>query len=112
MENIKHNFKTQAKTNGNPQSPSRYLSQIAGKLINVGESRIKEMNQAGIDVQVLSLFSPGVRATRRILAVKIAKETNDYIADKILQYPTRFTGFTTLPTPVPETAADELERSG
>ena len=110
MENLKHNFEAQAKANGNPQAPPEYLSQIAGKLINVGEDRIKEMDQAGIDVQVLSLFSPGVEQLEESLAVKIAKETNDYIADKILQYPTRFTGFTTLPTPVPETAADELER--
>ncbi|MGA2677097.1 MAG: amidohydrolase family protein [Methanobacterium sp.] len=110
MENIEKNFKTQAKTDGNPQSPPAFLTQIAGKLINVGESRIKEMNQAGIDVQVLSLFSPGVEQLEASIAVKIAEETNDYIADKIQQYPTRFAGFATLPTPVPETAADELER--
>jgi predicted TIM-barrel fold metal-dependent hydrolase len=110
MENIEKNFKNQAKAEGKPHTPPTFLAQIAEKLINVGEGRIKEMDQAGIDVQVLSLFSPGVEQLEAPVSVKIATETNDYIADKIQQYPTRFAGFATLPTSVPETAADELER--
>jgi predicted TIM-barrel fold metal-dependent hydrolase len=110
MENIIDDFKTQPKTDEKSQAPPEDLAQIVGKIINVDESRIKEMDQAGIDVQVLSLFSPGVEELDGSIAVNIARETNNYIANAIQKHPTRFAGFATLPTPVPETAAYELER--
>jgi len=34
---------------------------LSGKILEVGEQRIKEMEQDGIDMQVLSLISPGVQ---------------------------------------------------
>ena len=110
MENIENSFKAQAEADKKPHTAPEGLAQIARKLINVDEGRIKEMDQAGIDLQVLSLFSPGVEQLDAPVAVDIATETNNYIANAIQHHPTRFAGFTTLPTAVPETAADELER--
>lgn len=86
------------------------FTSIIERLIDVDEGRIDEMDQAGIDVQVLSLFSPGVEQMDASTAAELAQDANEYIAKAIKQHPTRFAGFATLPTVVPETAADELER--
>lgn len=68
------------------------------------------MDAAGIDMQVLSLTAPGVDQLDATEAVKLARETNDILADAVRRHPSRFAGFATLPTAVPKTAADELER--
>jgi len=86
------------------------FARIVEQLIDVDEGRIREMDQAGIDVQVLSLFSPGVEQMDVNTAVDIAKDSNDFIVNAIQAHPTRFGGFATLPTADPQTAADELER--
>ena len=41
------------------------------------------MDAAGIDVQVLSLNSPGVEQLDPEEARKVAKETNDFLADAV-----------------------------
>jgi predicted TIM-barrel fold metal-dependent hydrolase len=84
--------------------------QLLDQLCDLGERRIADMDAAGIDVQVLSLTSPGVDQLDATEAVKLAHETNDILADAVRRYPTRFAGFATLPTAAPETAADELDR--
>ena len=69
-----------------------------------------EMDAAGIDVQVLSLTSPGVEQLAADEAVALAREANDCLADAVRRHPGRFRGFAALPTPAPEVAANELER--
>jgi hypothetical protein len=44
-------------------------------------------------------------------AVTLARESNDQLAEAVRRHPSRFAGFATLPTAVPGTAADELERT-
>ncbi len=68
------------------------------------------MDEAGIDVQVLSLGSPGTEQMAEDEAEKVASEANDYLAEGIRNNPTRYAGFATLPTAAPKKAADELER--
>ncbi len=93
------------------KKPGNRMSRIFAELYEVGDKRIAEMDAAGIDVQVLSLNSPGVEQLGVDAARKIAKETNDFLADVVSQHPGRFAGFATLPTPDPEAAAAELERT-
>ncbi len=92
-----------------PQQTGGYMLPI-DQLADIGEDRIKEMDESGIDVQVLSLTSPGVEQLNESAAVDLALDANDYLADAIQIHPTRFAGFATLPTAAPDTAADELER--
>lgn len=68
------------------------------------------MDAAGIDVQVLSLTSPGTEQVETAEAIALACEANDYLADAITKNPTRLAGFATLPTAVPDKATEELER--
>ena len=93
-----------------PSEAPEGFDKIIRQLIDVDKGRIEEMDQAGLDVQVLSLFSPGVEQMEASKAVDISKDANNYIAGAIKRNPTRLAGFATLPTVVPDTAADELER--
>jgi hypothetical protein len=40
----------------------------------------------------------------------MARDTNDYLADAVKKYPTRFAGFAAVPTGAPDKAAEELDR--
>jgi len=84
---------------------------IVDRLCDLGDLRIAEMDAAGIDMQVLSLTSPGVQQMEAAEAVAIAREQNDYLAERVKYYPDRFAAFAALPTPTPDQAAKELERT-
>jgi len=87
------------------------IAQVIDKLCDLDDRRIADMDAAWIDVQVLSLTSPGVEQLEAAEAVALARETNDRLADAVRRHPSRFAGFAALPTAAPETAADELERT-
>lgn len=89
----------------------KQLSLINDKLVDVGPERIKRMDAAGIDLQVLSHVAPGVQTLERNKAVPLAREVNDWLGQIIEQYPTRFAAFASLATQSPKDAADELERT-
>jgi 2,3-dihydroxybenzoate decarboxylase len=73
--------------------------------------RLAAMNEAGIDIAVLSLVSPGVQTERdHAKAVSEAKRANDVLAAEIDKHPTRYAGFAHLPMQEPDAAAAELER--
>jgi len=88
-----------------------HFGHIVEQLSDLDEHRIADMDAAGIDVQVLSLTSPGTEQLEVIEAEKLARESNDFIADAVKRHPTRFAAFATLPTSAPVKAADELERT-
>ena len=67
------------------------------------------MDAAGIDMQVLSLNSPGVEQADAADQISVARESNDMIADAVKKYPKRFAGFAALPIAAPDKAAEELD---
>jgi predicted TIM-barrel fold metal-dependent hydrolase len=83
---------------------------LADQLADVGEGRIAAMDAAGVDVQVLSLISPGVEQLEPSDAVRVARDANEYLAEAVARHPARLAGLAALPMAVPEAAADELER--
>jgi len=86
------------------------LAEVLERLPEIGERRIAEMDAAGIEMQVLSLTSPGVEQLEAAEAVPLAREANDFLAAAVQRHPTRFGGFAALPVAAPDKAADELER--
>jgi uncharacterized protein len=80
------------------------------QLCDVGETRIAEMDAAGIDVQVLSLTSPGTEQLEGDDAMALARESNNFLAQAVKRNPARLAGFAALPTTTPDRAAKELER--
>lgn len=79
-------------------------------LPELGEQRLREMDDEGVDVQVLSVNAPGVQNLSPADAVALALSANDQLAAAIGKHPKRFQGFVTLPTPDPDAAVDELTR--
>lgn len=75
------------------------------------DQRIAAMDDAGIDIFVLSQTSPGVQAEKDAgVAVQRARETNDYLYGRIQQHPDRYRGFAHLPMQDVQAAGDELKR--
>jgi len=83
----------------------------ARRLLEIGPGRLAAMDEAGIDVAVLSLTTPGVQNLAPDNAVELARLANDRLAASVREYPDRLQGFACLPTPAPQAAARELERA-
>lgn len=95
-----------------PESEQQRLGVIKKTLSDVGTARIRRMDAAGIDLQVLSHVQPGVQIITDVSqAIRVSKEVNDWLGEMVKEYPTRFAGFAMLPTQSPRAAADELERT-
>ncbi len=85
--------------------------ELRKRLDDVGALRIKEMDEAGIDVQVLSHGAPSTQRVEAASAVPLARRANDRLHEAVRAHPDRFAGFAALPTADPKAAADELERA-
>jgi uncharacterized protein len=109
LEGPGHETKKQAEIKDNPQAAER-AAKLIGILCDIGDGRIAEMDAAGIDMQVLSLLTPGVEQLDSSEAVKLARNINDHLAEAIQRHPDRFAGLAALPIQAPEIAAQELER--
>lgn len=81
------------------------------RLYDFGSLRLKEMDEAGIDVQVLSHGAPSTQRLGIDVAATLARDVNDRLAKVCAANPSRFAAFAALPTADPEAAADELERT-
>src|SRR5260370_40542471 len=66
---------------------------IVEQLQDVGDKRIAEMDAAGIDMQVLSLNSPGVEQAEAADQLSIAVESNDFLAAAGRANPKRVAAF-------------------
>jgi predicted TIM-barrel fold metal-dependent hydrolase len=80
------------------------------KMRDIGEERIKEMDAAGIDMQVLS-FTPGIDDFSPDEGTTISRNVNNDLAKAIQKYPQRFAGLAALALKSPDNAANELERA-
>ncbi len=54
------------------------------------------MDEAGIDLQVLSLVSTGIDALDAATATLLVRDVNDELASAVHAHPTRFAGFASL----------------
>src|SRR5438105_2465288 len=81
------------------------------RLHDVGELRIREMDEAGIDIQVLSHSAPATQRFDAETAPAIARQANDRLRERLRAANGRLEAFAALPTANPRAAADELERA-
>ena len=77
------------------------------RLIDLGEQRIQDMDEAGIDVQVISLTSPGVQVFDPDTGTGLAKQANDRLSEAVLAHPERFVGLAAVAPQNPTEAAKE-----
>ena len=85
--------------------------EIGQRLTEVGERRAAAMDEAGVDVQVISLTAPGLHNLRAEEAKHLQVDTNDQIASLVSARLGRLQGFATLAMPAPDAAAQELDRA-
>ncbi|NJO36326.1 MAG: amidohydrolase [Rhizobiales bacterium] len=87
-----------------------YLRDI--DLAEIGPGRLGAMDEAGINVQILSAHTPGVQNLPGQEGIDFAYRLNKMIADgPMVTYPGRYQAYATLPLQDPEASADELERA-
>ena len=84
--------------------------EVEAKLFDLGEKRLRRMDDSGIDVAVLSVTTPATQSLPAAQAVPLAREANDVLAEAVRRFPDRLLGFATLPTPDPAAAVDEFKR--
>ena len=84
---------------------------IVERLDDLGALRLKEMDESGIDFQVLSHSIPGLQGVDAATGVPLARRVNDRLHEAVRAHPDRFAAFAALPTADPHAAADELDRT-
>ena len=94
-----------------PEAFEPYGDVLLDRLLDLGDSRICEMDAAGVDVAVLSLTSPGVEHFEPSVAAQLARRSNEELAAAIDKHPDRLRGFAALSPKDTDVAVRELERS-
>ncbi len=80
-------------------------------LPEIGERRLKSMDETGVTMQVLSGSGPGPDLVPGPDGVAIARELNDHLAQAVARHPDRFAGFASLPMQSPDACPAELVRA-
>jgi aminocarboxymuconate-semialdehyde decarboxylase len=75
------------------------------------EQRFKAMEEAGVEMHVLSLTSPTVYWAPPEFGLKLSQVWNDKCSEIVMKYPDRFIGLASVPMQAPELAVKELERA-
>ena len=91
-------------------NPSERTRAVSERLQDLGSRRIDDMNATGIDLQILSVTSPGVQIFDAATGTALARATNDELAAAVAANPTRFAGLAAIAPQDPKAAAAELER--
>jgi 2,3-dihydroxybenzoate decarboxylase len=95
-----------------PKVSPKARGRLMADLADFGETRLTAMDAGGVGLSVLSISGPGVQIESDVaVAVKLAREANDFLANEVQRRPDRYAGFAHLAMQDPAAAADELERS-
>ena len=81
------------------------------RIQDLGERRLRDMDDTGIAMQILSLTAPGVQVFDAPEATALARSFNDQLAAAIRTHPRRFAGLAAIAPQDPAAAAQELERA-
>lgn len=92
--------------------PAGLMAELGARLADVDDERLAQMDAGNITYAVLSQTMPGVQAeTDRAVAVRRARENNEFLAARIARHPERLGAFAHVALQDPAQAADELERT-
>jgi predicted TIM-barrel fold metal-dependent hydrolase len=94
-----------------PRTPPKSGPSPLALLPDLGDARLKAMDEAGVTVQVLSNSGPGPELLSGQAGIDMARGLNDHVAAAIARHPDRFDGFAALPLQSPDAAAAELKRA-
>ncbi|WP_231408894.1 amidohydrolase family protein [Ralstonia solanacearum] len=83
--------------------------ELGERLANLAEQRLALMDETGVDMQVLSLTTPGLNNLGHH-GIDLARQVNDLLAETVAANPSRFQALAVLPFADGENAARELRR--
>lgn len=88
-----------------------HQAELSRRLLDLEDGRLRQMDENGVEMMLLSLNSPSVQASWAPDQAKdLARRANDYLADHVSKHPARLQGLAALPLQDPESATQELER--
>lgn len=95
------------------QDPSTVVpdGELGRRLFSLGDERLTAMDSAGVDMQVLSLTTPGLFNLDAADADTLQVACNDRVAEAVARHPDRLQGFATLAPHDADSAAAELRRA-
>ena len=92
------------------QPAGNQMQALEQKLADLGDIRLRDMDEAGIDLQVLSLSGILLDRLDTQTATAVAQNANNRAAEAVRARPDRFAAFAALNLQEPEQAATELRR--
>jgi len=81
------------------------------RLLDLEDERLRLMDEAGVDMHVLSVTIPGVQMFDADSAVEHARRANDWLAEAIRRRPRRLAGLACFAPQSPARSAREMERA-
>jgi 5-carboxyvanillate decarboxylase len=100
-----------AERNGTPITITPARRELFQDLVDLGERRIRAMDEDGITMQLLVIGSPGVQIFDPVEGTELAKLVNDRLATACKAYPKRLAGLAAIAPQNPQGAAAEIERA-
>ena len=92
------------------RSIPEWMQRLRAKLLDIGPGRIADMDEGGVDVQVLSLAALDFDKIDSKAGTPLMQDVNDELAAAVKAHPDRFAGFASLWMGEPDKAAKELDR--
>lgn len=86
------------------------MDEFNRKLLDLEGDRLIDMDESGLNMQVLQFSGHGLDRMTSNVASDIARESNNILGELIKKYPNRFSGFAQLNMQDPKEAAIEIER--
>ena len=96
--------------NFSPDNARFVNNRIIQRLQDIGEERLRVMDEGRIDKVLLSNWSPGVQLFETEEAKELAVVSNDRMAEAVRAHPDRYAGMVTIAPQDPAAAAVEIER--
>src|SRR5665213_1011188 len=87
-----------------------YRKLINEHLMDLGEGRLKIMDEYGISMQVLSSNGPSLQDLPADKAQPLTRDFNDRMADAVRKHPTRYVALAGVAPQDPDAAAKEIDR--
>jgi 5-carboxyvanillate decarboxylase len=86
-------------------------ARLLPRLLDLEKERLRDMDENGVAVHLLSLTAPGVQMFDADTATDLAALANDRLAEVIKRHPARFAGLASFAPQSPKRAAKEMERA-
>src|ERR1051325_6020722 len=108
---LEEHFATEAPSGDSQVFGSHVWEVLRLRLLDIQDLRLKERDQHGSEMMILSLNAPAVQAIHDVKrAIAVARQANDHLAEEVRKRPARFAAFAALPMQDAEAATQELTR--